>query len=123
MSSGDSLAYSTNTSKYRSSSKTPVSSSSYSSSLRLRSALVATRSSYGIGRLRVLVEVLHVRVRRRAVEVEVVLLDVLAVIPLAVGQAEQPLLEDRILPVPQRQGEAQSRCWSSEMPASPSSPQ
>ena len=76
----------------------------------------------GIGRLRVLVEVLHVRVRRRAVEVEVVLLDVLAVVALAVGQAEQPLLEDRVLAVPQGQAK-QRRCLSSEMPARPSSPQ
>ena len=49
----------------------------------------------GIGRLRVLVEILHVRVGRRAIEVEVVLLHVLAVVALAVGQPEEPLLEDR----------------------------
>ena len=42
-----------------------------------------------------------------AVEIEVVLLDVLAVIALAVGQAEQPLLEDRVAAVPQREREAQ----------------
>ena len=59
------------------------------------------------GGLRILVEVLHVRVRRRAVEVEVVLLDVLAVIALAVGQAEQALLEDRVLAVPQGEREAE----------------
>jgi hypothetical protein len=46
-------------------------------------------------------------VSRRAVEVEVVLLDVLAVVSLAVGQAEQPLLEDRVLAVPQGEGKAQ----------------
>ena len=40
---------------------------------------------------------------RRAVQVEVILLDVLAVIPLAVGQPEQPLLEDRIIAIPERQ--------------------
>ena len=60
-----------------------------------------------IGRLRILVQVLHVRVRRRRVEVEVVLLHVLAVVALAVGQAEGALLEDRIAAVPQRQREAQ----------------
>ena len=60
-----------------------------------------------VGGLRILVEVLHVRVGRRAVEVEVVLLDVLAVIALAVGQAEEPLLEDRVLAVPQGQREAE----------------
>jgi hypothetical protein len=46
-------------------------------------------------------------VRRRAVEVEVVLLDVLAVIAFAVGQAEQALLQDRVFAVPQREREAQ----------------
>ena len=45
--------------------------------------------------------------RRRAVEVEVVLLHVLAVIALAVGQAEQALLEDRVLAVPEREREAE----------------
>ena len=60
-----------------------------------------------VGRLRVLVQILHVRVRRRAVEVEVVLLDVLAVVALAVGQAEGALLQDRVAAVPQRQREAQ----------------
>ncbi len=61
----------------------------------------------GIGRLRVLVQVLHVRVRGRAVEVEVVLLDVLAVVAFAVGQTEGALLQDRVTAVPQRQREAQ----------------
>ena len=61
----------------------------------------------GERRLRVLVELLHVRVGRRRVEVEVVLLDVLAVVALAVGQPEQPLLEDRVAAVPERQREAE----------------
>ena len=60
----------------------------------------------GVLSLRILVEVLHVRVGWRAVEVEVVLLDVLAVIALAVVQAEQALLEDGILPVPKSHREA-----------------
>ena len=63
--------------------------------------------SIGKGRLGVLVEILHVRVGRRAVEIEVVLLHVLAVVALAVGEAEEPLLEDRVLPVPQGEGEAE----------------
>ena len=58
--------------------------------------------------LGVLVEVLHVRVGRRRVDVEVVLLDVLAVVPLAVGEAERALLEDRIPPVPEGEGEAEA---------------
>ena len=59
------------------------------------------------GALRVLVELLHVGVGRRVVEVEVILLDVLPVIALAVGQAEHAFLEDRVPPVPQGQGEAE----------------
>ena len=46
--------------------------------------------------------------RRRGVEVEIALLDVLAVVALGVGQAEEPLLEDGVAAVPQRQGEAQA---------------
>ena len=57
--------------------------------------------------LRVLVEVAHVRVRGRRVEVEVVLLDVLAVVALAVGEPEQALLEDRVATVPEGEREAQ----------------
>jgi hypothetical protein len=60
----------------------------------------------GIGRLRILVERPHVGVRRRAVEMEVVLLDVLAVIALVAGEPEQPLFQDRVASVPQRQREA-----------------
>src|SRR5262245_1929377 len=57
--------------------------------------------------LRILVEVLHVRMRRSSVEVEVVLLDVLAVISLAIRQAEEALLQDRIASVPKGKGETQ----------------
>jgi hypothetical protein len=57
--------------------------------------------------LRVLVEILHVRVGWRAVEVEVVLLDILAMVRLTVGEFEQALLQDRVPLVPQRQREAQ----------------
>ena len=59
--------------------------------------------------LRILVEHLHVRVRRRGVEVEVVLLHVLAVVALGAGQAEEALLQDRIAAVPERQREAEAR--------------
>ncbi len=58
-------------------------------------------------RLGVFVQVLHVRVGGCAVEVEVVLLDVLAVVSLGVGEAEHPLLEDRVAAVPQGEREAQ----------------
>ena len=45
--------------------------------------------------------------RRCRVEVEVIFLYVLAVIPLTVGQPEQPLFEDGILSIPQGQREAE----------------
>ena len=61
----------------------------------------------GEGALRVLVQVLHVRMGRGAVEVEVDLLHVLAVVSLAVGEAEEPLLEDGVLPVPEGEREAE----------------
>src|SRR6516164_408177 len=61
----------------------------------------------GVGTLRVLVEVLHVRVRRRAVQIEVVLLHVLAVVTFGIGESEEPLLDDGVGSIPQRQGEAQ----------------
>ncbi len=61
----------------------------------------------GIGRLRILVEILHVRVGRRAVEIEVVFLYVFTMVAFAVGQAEEPLLENWILAVPQGQREAE----------------
>jgi hypothetical protein len=72
-------------------------------------ALGIDRDELVVGKraLRILVEILHVRVRGRGIEVEVVLLHVLAVIALAVGQAEQPFLEDRVTPVPQRNREAE----------------
>ena len=54
-----------------------------------------------IGLLRVFVEAFHVRVGRRGIEVEVVLLHILPVIALAIGQAEQSFLEDRVLLIPQ----------------------
>src|SRR6516162_2293147 len=44
---------------------------------------------------------------RRAVEIEVVLLDVFPVIALAIGQAEQPLLQDLVLAIPQGNGKTQ----------------
>ena len=57
--------------------------------------------------LRIAVERLEVRARRRRVEVGVDLLDVLAVVALRAGQPEQPLLEDRVATVPQREREVE----------------
>ena len=56
--------------------------------------------------LRVLVDVPHVAVARGVVDVEVVLLAVLPVVSLVAGQAEQPLLQDRIAAVPHGEGQA-----------------
>src|SRR5271156_2360942 len=61
----------------------------------------------GIFTLRILVQILHVRVRRRAVEVKVVFFYVFAVIGLAVRQAECALFENRVLAVPERHAKAQ----------------
>src|SRR5262249_16392596 len=49
----------------------------------------------------------QVGVRRRGVEVVVQLLDILAVVGLAVGQAEEAFLEDRVTAVPERQRQTQ----------------
>ena len=57
--------------------------------------------------LRILVEVSQTAVTRGGVEVEVVLLDVLAAVALRAGQPERALLEERITSVPQRQSQAQ----------------
>src|SRR5262245_29397041 len=57
--------------------------------------------------LRVLVEHPRVGVRGRVVEVEEVLFYVLAVIAFKVGHAEQPLLQNRVATVPQRDAEAE----------------
>ncbi len=50
--------------------------------------------------LRILVEVLHVRMRWCIVEVKVILLHILPVITLTVRQSEQPFFEDGILAIP-----------------------
>ena len=81
--------------------------SSYSSSVFDRVPVRRHEIVVGVGGLRVLVEVPHVGVRGRVVDVEVVLLHVLAVVPLGVGEAEHPLLQDRVLAVPQ--GERQTQ--------------
>src|SRR5262249_38160978 len=60
-----------------------------------------------IRRLRILVEILRVGMRRRRVEVVVILLHVFAVIPLRIGQPKEPLFDDGVFAVPQRNGETQ----------------
>ena len=88
MSAGAAFAYSTNTSKYRSSVE-------YAGVEQFVFGIQAAATSVGIDEidvgeciLRIFIEIFHVGVRRRAVEVEIVLLAVFAVIALAVGQAE-----------------------------------
>src|SRR5262249_13055012 len=69
-------------------------------------------------RLRVLVEHADVAVGRRRIEIVIQLLDVLAVIALPIREAVHALLEDRILPVPQRDREAERLLGIAE-PADP----
>src|SRR4029077_12576071 len=61
----------------------------------------------GVCGLRQLVELARVSVARDGIEIVVDLLDVLAVVALLVGQAEQPLFQDGVVPVPQRERQAQ----------------
>src|SRR5215469_13414579 len=54
----------------------------------------------GILALRILVQILHVRMRRCAVEIKVIFLDVFAMIAFVVGEAKQALLQNGISAVP-----------------------
>src|SRR5215510_985096 len=64
------------------------------------------QSSIGILLLRILVEVLHVRMRRRAIDIEVVLFNVFTVIAFTSGETKQPLLENGIFSIPQGERKA-----------------
>src|SRR5262245_39235500 len=44
---------------------------------------------------------------RRAVEIKIVFLDILTVVPLAIGQTEGSLFQDRILTIPECEGKAE----------------
>src|SRR5277367_805036 len=61
----------------------------------------------GKRRLRIFVQILHVRMSRRAIQVEVILFDILTVVAFAVCQSKQALFEYWILAVPQRDAETQ----------------
>jgi hypothetical protein len=61
-----------------------------------------------ISLLGILVEVLHVRVRRSGVQIEVVFLHIFAVIALAIIQSEKPLLDNRVGSVPEGQCETKN---------------
>ena len=97
-----------------------MSSSSYSGSRR-RGGRWVDDTVVRVRLVRVLVQELQVRVRRGGVEVEVVLLAVLAVVPSAFAEAEHPLLKDRVLPF-QSAGQGHRRWRSSRTPPMPSSP-
>ena len=56
------------------------------------------------GGLRVLVEVFHVRMRGRRVQIKIIFFDIFAVVALVAGEAEQSFLQDRVTAIPQRQG-------------------
>src|SRR5437867_2506184 len=70
-------------------------------------AVLLYEARVGIFGLGILVESLHVGVRRGRIEVEVALLHVLAVVSLRAPESEEALLEDRILAVPEREGETE----------------
>ena len=55
-------------------------------------------------RVRIFIQKLHVRVSRRAVEVEVIFLHVLAVISLVAGEPKKAFLQDRVALIPHRKG-------------------
>src|SRR5215469_10728634 len=57
--------------------------------------------------LRILIEVPHIRVRGRAIEVKVIFLYILTVISFAIGQSKKPLFEYRVAPVPNSDGKTQ----------------
>src|SRR5262245_15855276 len=61
----------------------------------------------GIGGLRIFVQILHIGVSRSAVEVEVVLFGVLAVVAFTVGQTEKAFLENRVPSIPQSQAKTE----------------
>jgi hypothetical protein len=73
------------------------------------SAAPAFRHQFGVGEgaLRIFVQILHVGMAGKVVEIEVALLDIFAVIAFIAGETEHPLLQNRIDAVPQRQCEAQ----------------
>ncbi len=84
-----------------------ASTSSNSGSARRAAPVLLDQAGVGVLDLRVPVQHPHVGVAGHAVEVEVVLLDVLAVVALFVRQAEEAFLEDRVAAVPEGQPQAE----------------
>ena len=58
--------------------------------------------------MRVLIQSLHVAVRRRAIEVVVALLDVFAMVSFGTRHAEQAFFDDRVTAIPQSDRETES---------------
>ena len=85
----------------------PVSISSYSDSWRERRRFFFDQVLIGKRRVRIFVECAHVRVRRQVVEVEIVFLDVLAVIALRAGEPEEAFFEAVVVFVPHRKRKAE----------------
>src|SRR5882724_1715791 len=71
-------------------------------------AVLLDQLSIGKCSLRVLVEHLQVRMRRCRIKVVIEFLDVFAMIGLAVGEAEETFLENRVLAVPERDRQTQA---------------
>ena len=119
ISSTSAFAYSTKTSKYRLSSKMPVKEFKFR---LVFSAMAVFLYQVCVGELGlwIFVQVLHVGMRRRRVEIEVIFLDVFPVIALIAGKPKQPLLKNRVLLVPECKSKQRS-CRRSEIPAKPSS--
>ena len=70
-------------------------------------AILVDQQAVGKLVLRILVEHLQVGMAQNGIEVIVELLDVLPVIAFGVVEAEEALLEDRILAIPKAEGEAE----------------
>ena len=80
--------------------------------LELRFVLAAAAVLFDQPRIRkfglgIFIKRLQIRMGRRGIEVKIAFFHVLAVIALAVGESEEPLLQNRILAVPQRQRETE----------------
>ena len=56
--------------------------------------------------MRIFIEHFHVAVSRGIIQIEVILLYVFPVISFAVSESEEPLLENRVVAIPQRQRKA-----------------
>ena len=76
-------------------------------SLPLPALVLRHEIRVGEGSLRILVEKMHVRVRRRVVDVKEVILQILAVVPLQRVNSEESLLEVIVDAVPERRGKAE----------------